>query len=361
MSTITVLYAADSISLLYSLYPILRSVHLPMFRFTKRLDVALRQGSSKRLLIVRYFKQRYDRVNENVRILQRLKDRYEKVFLFDDSDGADSIHFELSPWLDGYFKKQLLRDRSLYLQEAYGRQRHSDYYHRNHGVVDPTPLLRSPPDNPDELDKLHVAWNLGFGAYPVRQRRSQLMRLLEMGLGARAACVALPDCPLHRPQTTRIPHIQMRFSSKHYAPSIGRQRQLLLERAQGDPLFRTGFTSHKAFQKELGTLAGVVSPFGWGEICFRDFETIRAGAALLKPAMDHLETWPDIYRHDDDPAESAYVPLCWDGGDLLDKARAVVDNPAMTKRVVANALDVYNDAWSAMEQRVEMMLDAILT
>src|SRR5437867_7089727 len=62
---------------------------------------------------------------------------------------------------------------------------------------------------------------------------------------------------------------------------------------------------------ELRTARVGVSPFGYGEVCFRDFEIILAGAALLKPDMSHLETWPPLYL----PGET-YAAHRWDLSDL---------------------------------------------
>ena len=39
----------------------------------------------------------------------------------------------------------------------------------------------------------------------------------------------------------------------------------------------------------------VVSPFGMGEICFRDFETWNMGCILIKPFMDNVITYPNPY------------------------------------------------------------------
>jgi len=38
-----------------------------------------------------------------------------------------------------------------------------------------------------------------------------------------------------------------------------------------------------------------VSPFGMGEICFRDFETWNMGCILIKPFMDNVITYPNPY------------------------------------------------------------------
>jgi hypothetical protein len=55
----------------------------------------------------------------------------------------------------------------------------------------------------------------------------------------------------------------------------------------------------------------VVSPWGWGEACHRDYEAMLLGAVLVKPSMDHVTCWPDIYR----PGET-YVPCSMDFSDL---------------------------------------------
>jgi hypothetical protein len=36
----------------------------------------------------------------------------------------------------------------------------------------------------------------------------------------------------------------------------------------------------------------IVSPYGYGETCFRDWEAIFAGALLIKPSIDHIEGFP---------------------------------------------------------------------
>jgi len=57
-----------------------------------------------------------------------------------------------------------------------------------------------------------------------------------------------------------------------------------------------------------------VSPFGYGEICWRDFEAVAYGCLLFKPDMAHVRTRPDIYR----PFET-FVPVAWDFSDLEEK------------------------------------------
>ena len=49
------------------------------------------------------------------------------------------------------------------------------------------------------------------------------------------------------------------------------------------------------------------SPFGYGELCWRDIEAYMTGAVLIKPDVSHLGSLPDLYR----PHET-YLPVRWD-------------------------------------------------
>ena len=55
-----------------------------------------------------------------------------------------------------------------------------------------------------------------------------------------------------------------------------------------------------------------LSPYGLGEYAFRDYESILAGCILVKPPMDHIETFaPDIYQ-----SNKYYLPCKQDFSDL---------------------------------------------
>ena len=71
-----------------------------------------------------------------------------------------------------------------------------------------------------------------------------------------------------------------------------------------------GHKTKREFTKETFTAYGLLSPFGWGEICYRDFEAAIGGSMLIKPDMSHLSTWPNIYASD------MYKSLKWDFSDL---------------------------------------------
>ena len=65
------------------------------------------------------------------------------------------------------------------------------------------------------------------------------------------------------------------------------------------------------YLKELAESKAIVSPYGYGEICYRDMETFLAGAILIKPPMEHLNTYPSLYE-----PWKTYVPVEMDFSDL---------------------------------------------
>src|SRR5690606_34640674 len=71
--------------------------------------------------------------------------------------------------------------------------------------------------------------------------------------------------------------------------------------------------SQHEFLKEMRQSKLCWSPFGYGELCWRDLEAFMTGAVLIKPSMEHLDTFPDIYR-----AGETYLPVKWDFSDLED-------------------------------------------
>ena len=65
----------------------------------------------------------------------------------------------------------------------------------------------------------------------------------------------------------------------------------------------------------------LISPFGMGEVCFRDFECMQFGTIMLKPSMEEIDTIPNIYLEND-----TYIPVNYDWSDLNEKIEYVLDN-----------------------------------
>ena len=80
----------------------------------------------------------------------------------------------------------------------------------------------------------------------------------------------------------------------------------------------------------------VISPFGWGELCPRDFETFIYGAILIKPDMKTIDTWPDWYI-----SKKTYLSLKWDFSDFKDQIDFAINNYNKLIKLGINAQKKY--------------------
>ena len=63
------------------------------------------------------------------------------------------------------------------------------------------------------------------------------------------------------------------------------------------------------------------SPFGMGEICFRDFECIQYGTIFIKPNQDIVKTTPNIYQ-----AGKTYIDVEYDWSNLEERIDYILSN-----------------------------------
>ena len=182
----------------------------------------------------------------------------------------------------------MLADTTRYTEHIYGGREHSDFYHRTASVNDDGPAVDDPA-SPENLDKLGVSWNSGLANYstygPMKvglYRKTRIRRLL-----------SYPQAMGH-PNSSRSVDVSARFGASYSKATVRYQREQIRE-LLGDR-FDTSKLNRRGYMKELRRSKLVLSPFGWGEITLKDFEVFLTGGLLLKPAMDHLVTWPNFFE-----------------------------------------------------------------
>jgi hypothetical protein len=115
-----------------------------------------------------------------------------------------------------------------------------------------------------------------------------------------------------------------------------------------------GSVPRRQFVAELRQSKMCLSPFGYGEVCWRDFEAMACGALVLKPDMSHVRLATDFFR----PNET-YVPLRWDFADLEEKvahfARHTDERIALATRAYRVLRESQMDA--AMSASVKAILN----
>ena len=98
-------------------------------------------------------------------ILSEVQDwarRCQKLAYLDTSDSSALLHPEILPFVDVYFKCQILRDTKKYLKPHYGRRVYTDYIHEKFNIIDKEPSYSSPVENSNNLKKIMVFWNSAF-------------------------------------------------------------------------------------------------------------------------------------------------------------------------------------------------------
>ncbi len=364
---ITVLFSPTrSMAYNYSLYPFWTSIHRQEFRFTQNVDWVLEKDKNPTLIMVGWLKKsKGSWTNE---FFEKLRDKYKVMVYFDDNDGAECHYFNLFKFFDLVYKKQIFKEKKNYIRQLkfYGNRIFSNFYHEKMGILEEdveTGLVKpfSQVNNVRDLEKLRVSWNLALGHhYPLSSLKSSVCRRLFKYrlfnlVGSWGVSMFQPKFPKNwKPPSPRTKLCHARFGFEKYRYSVGYQRRLFLEKVKDNPLFLSGRVHRKQYQREIKNTQVVLSPFGWGEICFRDFEAILNGCVLVKPNMEHVETWPNIYKDDE-----TYVSVKWDGSDLIEKVCQLLKDKEKIEYLRNNAWLELKKAYEKKEERIERLLEEI--
>ncbi len=252
---------------------------------------------------------------EKIAQLAYCRDKFSPIILIDSTASTGHIETDVIPFVDLYCKGQLLKDRSLYRQRIIRKGRvFCQFYHNTFDIHDEDPDYSEPLTNED-ISKLRIHWNTGLADHSLRrvhyrklQNRAQLRPFFRYTKNFSA------------PSPNRSRDISCRISTHPgSSPTIRFQRvkvQQLLN--HNTP---TEMTSLSRYFKEMAVSKVAMSPFGFGEICYRDYEIFICGSLLFKADMSHLETFPDFYF-----AGKTYVNYQWDFSDFEKKIDAILSN-----------------------------------
>lgn len=97
----------------------------------------------------------------------------------------------------------------------------------------------------------------------------------------------------------------------------------------------TGGLPRSQYLEEMSESLVCFSPFGYGEICWRDFEAVAYGAVLVKPDVSHLQIEPAFFK-----PWITYVPIAWDFSDLKHVMHVLSSNPGLCREIATNAFEV---------------------
>lgn len=216
--------------------------------------------------------------------------------------------------IDVYIKKHVLRDRSYYGRPTLGDTNLTDHYARRLGLPEPERRFEIPPGF---LDKIVVGPS--FVTAPT---------ILPEFLG---------KAPIGRQRKFDL-HARFELGGTPWYRAMRAEADAAVTALNGVSVIRGSGVHQSQFLAEMRNSKVCCSPFGYGEVCWRDYEAVLAGAVLLKPDMGHVETDPDIFV----PWET-YAPVAWDMSDFSDVLHRLLADEALRNRIATQAYDILRD------------------
>ncbi len=247
----------------------------------------------------------------------RYRDRHPLVKLvFLDSYAHCDLRLgkAIEPYIDLYQRKALFRDRRLFLQPFAGDTNLTQYYCERYGISAELVDWKVPESL---LDRLRLVPNFLTAPY-----------LMEGFLG--------PE-PGFADQTIDL-HSRFEIKGTPWYSAMRVEAEKAVKALEGVTRTADARIPRNQFLDEMRRSRLCWSPFGYGELCWRDLEAFVTGAVLVKPDMGHLETLPDLYV----PGET-YLPVKWDFSDFEAVVRGALADPEGRQRIARNAFAAARD------------------
>ena len=300
--------------------------------------------------------------NNNVLLdyLSEIRSKVKKIIWFDNSDSSSVTNFEVMPYIDIYLKKQILINKSLYNSNFYGGRIFTDFYHKKFKIIDKKEFINNFPLKKKYENKLKLSWNIGLGN--VHNSFNPLYKIIRLFFPLFIIKKFSDD--FIKPEKAREIDFFFRGSIKYERNTIKFHREKLFNELKiklskknyvsiiGNNVFHNnaistfikkakGELSNSDYLKIQNNSKISFSPFGWGELGARDYEIILGGSLLVKPRMDHMETWPNIFI-----PNKTYVPLEWDFSNLEEIFETYIKNHRLRNTIISCSQEAYRESVS---------------
>lgn len=233
-------------------------------------------------------------------IAEYLSKKNKNLIWFDLSDSAGTTQFEVLPHVKKYIKGQLYKNKDLYRKNLFRNRYFSDYYQKNLNIEKDL-KFNFCKLNPYYDDKVILGWNLGVGNffdiinYSNCDKLICLSKFIFLKKKKRLFDYALKNRKVGNKKFDLFFRLSNRV--KNEKKSIHYQRQYVddfLKKKYDLNVFKNKM-NHKDYLTNLMNSKISVGCFGWGEICYREFEATRMGTAFVYPNLQYIETWPNIF------------------------------------------------------------------
>jgi len=316
-------------------------------------DILLCVGGSYRELLTTTKKDR----QAAIQWLEEVSEDVNKFIWFDVDDSSGALRTYVFPYITTYLKAEVLKDLSYYtrgnlLTGALHRDFAASFIKEQEKTTYKGPVTF------DDLKKIKIGWNLSLNSWKYYSCSNAILgELLVKNLRSYSVRYTTPNL------SSRPVDISFRGSMWDKIPTVNwwrkQTRQMLTYYLTKKTSVISGGENHiekKQFHKEIQNSKITLSPFGIGEICFRDFECFINGSLLLKPNMDHLLTWPDLYIDG-----VTYLSHKWDFSDFNEKLDSVLSHPERFEEIAREGQKRFQDTLTNGQEFARHFLSMITT
>ncbi len=247
-----------------------------------------------------------------INLIRNLKPKSNAIIFFDTSDSTEIEIPEIIPFVQKYCKAQILENLDSYRNRFYGGRIFTNFAYKNFNIKDNKPRA-SKNLTDDDLKKIRIFWNSSINNFGYDRsicwslfkffKHKSLLKLPTRGFA---------------PKRNREKLISINFNLDYERESVAWFRKQSLRLLNEKKKERKNFL---LYFKDLINTKYVLSPFGWGEINYRDYESFLTGSVLIKPNMDHLVTWPNYYQKG-----KFYIDYDWSFSNFIEITESLESN-----------------------------------
>lgn len=292
---------------------------------------SIRKHNIKRIFFQAAFEMPAEQVVDKLKLLQTQFPNAKIAYM----DWYAPLHIRpanyVNKFIDTYIKKQTYRDFEQYKVPTLRDTNLSDYYAKRHKLTEETQTFIPPVGIEEKI----VLWS-NFGFSP---------QMMDLFLG---------NINTNWNKRTIDLHARLAVRGDAWYQAMRQEAKDAVDRLPNNlNIAKTGRVRRYQFFQEMKQSKMCFSPFGYGEICWRDYEAFATGSLLLKPNMDHLIVEPDIFI----PNET-YISLNWDLSDLEEKIEYYLMHPKEAETIAENAFNRMKQYY-LQKKPLEMLLKTI--
>ena len=258
--------------------------------------------------------------------IYNLKKKCNKIILSESTDSCSWLLGDLIDYFDFVWKGQLYKNKSKYKEKHYGGRLFTNKIYESNKIKDSHMIYNNPLNN-SQINKLKISWNSGLIKY-IDYRFLWRYKIYHNKIFR------------GKFKNNNYSYFKTREISSRFNLNYERNTIKFIRENTKNYIKKYTDTNKinltKYFQ-ELFKSKICISPFGWGEICYRDFECFESKCLLLKNNMSHLETWPNYFVEN-----SSYIPFELDSSDLIEKIEEIINDFQSYKQVALNGYKNFN-------------------